>query len=115
MLASELVGKDGKVISFEPTPRTFASLSENAAGKNNISIYNNAVLDTETEIEFYDYGPKYSAFNSFKKRESDAIFFKDTAKSFVTKTVSIDSFCKKNHVVPTFIKIDAEGSEYLIV
>ena len=84
ILASDLVGESGQVISFEPTPRTFASLSENASRKNNIKVYNNAVLDEEIEIEFFDYGPKYSAFNSFKKRESDAIFFKNSVDSFIS-------------------------------
>lgn len=115
VLASAIVGENGKVIAFEPTPRTFTSLSENAARKNNIQVYNNAVLNEETEIEFYDYGPKYSAFNSFKKRESDAIFFKHEVESFKVKTVAIDAFCNKESVSPTFIKIDAEGSEYLIL
>ncbi len=115
ILASDLVGESGQVISFEPTPRTFASLSENANRKNNIKVYNNAVLDEEIEIEFFDYGPKYSAFNSFKKRESDAIFFKNSVDSFKVKTVAIDTFCQKNSLSPTFIKIDAEGSEYLIL
>lgn len=115
ILASALVGDTGKVISFEPTPRTFQSLSENAARKNNIKVYNNAVLNEETEIEFFDYGPKYSAFNSFRKRESEVIFFKNQVESFKVKTVSIDLFCKKEAISPTFIKIDAEGSEYLIL
>lgn len=115
VLASRLVGDGGKVIGFEPTPRTFTSLLENTEGKNNVEVYNNAVLNEEKEIIFFDYGPKYSAFNSFKKRESDAIFFKDKVESFKVKTISIDMFCKENTLSPTFIKIDAEGSEYLIL
>lgn len=115
VLASRLVGNSGKVIGFEPTPRTFTSLLENTKGKNNVEVYNNAVLNEEKEITFFDYGPKYSAFNSFKKRESDAIFFKNKVESFKVKTISIDSFCKKKILSPTFIKIDAEGSEYLIL
>lgn len=115
MLASALVGEKGRIFSFEPTPRTFKSLEENAKTKKNITAYNNAVLDQETEIEFFDYGPKFSAFNSFKKRTSDEIFFKDKAERIVVKTVSLDKFCKKNNLAPTLIKIDAEGSEHLIL
>ncbi len=115
MLASSLVGDTGKVISFEPTPRTFESLAENAKIKKNIEVYNNAVLDKETEIEFFDYGPKFSAFNSFKKRTSDDIYFKESAEKIKVKTVAIDSFCFEKNLKPTIIKIDAEGSEYLIL
>jgi FkbM family methyltransferase len=115
MLASSLIGDRGEVISFEPTPRTFASLLENAKTKKNIQVYNNAVLDRETEIEFFDYGPKYSAFNSFKKRTSEEIFFRNDVDKITVKTVAIDSFCKEKKLSPTLIKIDAEGSEHLIL
>lgn len=115
MLASALVGDTGKVVSFEPTPRTFKSLEENAKTKKNIRVYNNAVLDKETEIEFFDYGPKFSAFNSFKKRTSSDIYFRNDAEKIKVKTISIDTFCKERNVVPTLIKIDAEGSEHLIL
>jgi FkbM family methyltransferase len=115
MLASSLVGEKGRVVSFEPTPRTFASLSENANSKKNIEVYNNAVLNKEMEIEFFDYGPKFSVFNTFKKRTSEDIFFKDDVEKIKVKTIAIDSFCKEKNVWPTFIKIDAEGSEYLIL
>lgn len=115
ILASDLVGDTGKVYSFEPTPRTFASLSENANHKKNISVYNNAILDKETTIDFFDYGPKYSAFNTFKKRTGEEIFFKEEVTKISVATISLDDFCKKNAITPTFIKIDAEGSEYLIL
>lgn len=115
ILASDLVGEKGHVYSFEPTPRTFASLSENASHKKNISVYNNAILNKETTIDFFDYGPKYSAFNTFEKRTGEEIFFKEDVLKISVKTVSLDDFCKKNAITPTFIKIDAEGSEYLIL
>lgn len=115
ILASELVGDIGKVYSFEPTPRTFISLQENASRKNNIHVYNNAILNEDTTIDFFDYGPKYSAFNTFKKRTGEEIFFKNNVSKISVKTISLDSFCKENTIIPTFIKIDAEGSEYLIL
>lgn len=115
VLASDLVGERGSVYSFEPTPRTFSSLKENAERKTNISVFNNAVMDTKTTIDFFDYGPKYSAFNSFKKRTADEIIFKDDAVKIAVETVSIDDFCKERNLLPTLIKIDAEGAEYLIL
>ena len=115
VLASDLVGKSGQVHSFEPTPRTFESLKENAKNKNTIKVYNNAILDKETTIDFYDYGPKYSAFNTFKKRTAKEITFRDEVSKISVKTISLDHFCKKGNISPTFIKIDAEGSEYLIL
>lgn len=115
MLASALIGESGKVHSFEPTPRTFKSLQQNASVKKNITVNNNAVLDGEKEITFFDYGPKFSAFNSFHKRTNDDIYFKDQAEKITVQTVSLDSYCQKNEIHPTVIKIDAEGAEHLIL
>jgi len=115
VLSSSLVGPSGQVHSFEPTPRTYTSLKENLSGKNNCTVNNNAVLDHETEIEFVDYGPKYSAFNSFQKRSSDEMKFLPKPEIFKAKTISLDKYCADKNIVPTLIKIDAEGAEHLIL
>ena len=115
MLASELVGESGHVYSFEPTPRTFATLKENASRKRNITVENKAILNEETTIDFFDYGPKYSAFNTFKKRTDEHIAFKDNAEKISVKTLSLDAYVKEKQCSPRFIKIDAEGSEHLIL
>lgn len=115
MLASVLVGENGSVYSFEPTPRTFNSLEKNSHNKNNIVVNNNAVLNTETEISFIDYGAKYSAFNSFHKRTSKDTSFLKKMTEIKVKTISLDNYCIKKNLKPDFIKIDAEGAEYLIL
>ena len=115
MLASALVGEKGVVHSFEPTPRTFNSLEKNSQTKNNIIVNNNAVLNTDTEISFIDYGAKYSAFNSFHKRTSEDTSFLKKLTEIKVKTVSLDNYCKTKQIVPDFIKIDAEGAESLIL
>jgi FkbM family methyltransferase len=115
ILNSSLVGETGQVHSFEPTPRTFKTLKENSLRKNNITVNNNAVLDTETEIEFVDYGPKYSAFNSFQKRTGEQMAFLSRPEKLKVKTISLDKYSFDRHVTPTIIKIDAEGAEYLIL
>ena len=115
MLTSKLIGDKGQVHSFEPTPRTFNTLKENTKEKNNVTVNNNAVLDHETEIEFVDYGPKFSAFNSFQKRTSDEMKFLSEPEKIKVKTVSLDKYCDNKNIIPDFIKIDAEGAEYLIL
>ncbi len=115
ILNSALIGDNGQVHSFEPTPRTFNTLKQNSSIRNNITVNNNAVLNYETEIEFIDYGPKYSAFNSFKKRTGDQMSFLGKPKKVKIKTISLDTYCKEKSIIPTFIKIDAEGAEYLII
>lgn len=118
MLASFLVEKSGKVYSLEPTPRTFYSLKLNSqmAQNKNIFPYNLAALDTKTTIDFLDYGPKYSAFNTFKNRqENNYKFLHKQEKHLSVPTTDIDSFCQENNVMPNFIKIDAEGAEHKIL
>ncbi len=115
MLTSALVGEKGQIHSFEPTPRTFQTLKDNTSPKNNITINNNAVLDKETEIEFVDYGPKYSAFNSFQKRTGEEMAFLSQPEKIKVKTISLDRYAAEKNLTPNFIKIDAEGAEYLIL
>jgi FkbM family methyltransferase len=111
MLASSLVGESGRVISFEPTPRTFALLSQNTASKRNVTIHNVAVFDEEKEIEFYDYGPAFAALNSTTCRTSDQIPFRLNGTKLSVKTVAIDAVCELEGIEPTVVKVDAEGAE----
>lgn len=124
LLASRLAGPSGSVHGFEPTPRTFKTLSENIArnasdadgiSRAKVSLNNVAVLDHETEIDFVDYGPKNSAFNSYKSRDGKGMEFLGQPEHFKAKTISLDAYCKEKSVAPTIIKIDAEGAEHLIL
>lgn len=115
MLASKIVGKNGQVHSFEPTPRTFDTLNENAARTNNITAVNAAILDKATMIDFYDYGPKYSVFNTFEKRTTPDLFFKDNVEKVSVKAISLDEYTQSKKLSPLFVKIDAEGSEHLVL
>lgn len=115
MLARELVGETGFVHSFEPTPRTFSSLAENIREFKNVSANNAAVFNKETEIEFIDYGPKYSAFNSYKERTGVDMKFLGKPEVVLAKTISLDNYCTAGSLRPTMVKIDAEGAEYIIL
>ncbi len=115
VLASRLVEQTGQVHSFEPTPRTFQSLKANMESRSNSIVNNLAVMDKETEIDFVDYGPKYSAFNSFQTRQSKEMNFLTPPEKLKVKTTSIDKYCDKNKIIPSVIKIDAEGAEHIIL
>lgn len=115
ILASNLVAPNGQVHSFEPTPRTFISLKENASLKNNVIVNNLAVMNSEQEIQFTDYGPKYSAFNSYRNRTGKEMSFLSKPELIKVKTTSLDAYRQKNKISPTIIKIDAEGAEHIIL
>ena len=115
MLASSLVGAEGRVVSFEPTPRTFALLAENTSAKPNIEIFNLAILDAEGRAKFYDYGPTFAALNSTTRRTSSRVLSHVHAQELSVRTVAIDSVCEKERIEPTIVKIDAEGAEARIL
>ncbi len=116
LLAARLVG-EGKVYSFEPTPRTFGLLKENVSPVSNVILNQRAVLDKEGVIPFVDYGLNYGAYNTYKDRTSEDIkrFLRHYKKMINVKTIVLDKYCQENNVKPTFIKIDAEGAEHLIL
>jgi len=115
LLAENLVGPKGKIFSFEPTPRTFKILKENTINFKNVKINQLALLDKEGLVSFTDYGSQYAVFNTLKKRIDKDFFKGKKTKTIKIKTIILDEYCKKNNIKPNFIKIDAEGTEYLIL
>jgi FkbM family methyltransferase len=114
LLASFIVGKKGEVHSFEPTPSSFNILEANALNKVNVVLNNCAVFSKKKTIFINDYGTKYSAFNSiYKPRLPSDINLK--AQKYRAKSTSIDDYVKSEGIIPNFIKIDAESSEYEIL
>jgi FkbM family methyltransferase len=116
LLAAALVGEKGSVHTFEPTPRTFKTLEMNAMQHPNIKATNAALMDHDSTISFMDYGPKYSAFNSFENRSAnDLNFLRKNGVEITVPAISLDGYIAKNNINPTFIKIDAEGAESIIL
>ncbi|CAN5782061.1 hypothetical protein BH11BAC4_BH11BAC4_11690 [soil metagenome] len=109
IIAHKMVGNEGHVISFEPTPSTFSLLVKNLAGKKNVKAENLAVYSVQTNMEFNDYGLKYMVFNSFKKARLNDIDL--VAEHINVQTTTLDNYCRLNNVKPSFIKIDAESVE----
>lgn len=113
LLAENLVGGSGRIYSFEPTPMTYAVLKENTKKFPNIYNFQIALADETGAMEFIDYGPRYSVFNSFSNRNLE--FLSKRAKTIKIPTETLDNFCRKENVAPTIIKLDAEGAEGLIL
>lgn len=116
LLGSLIVGGEGKVHSFEPTPSTFNILRSNLYAKKNVELKNMAVYSNNTNLSIYDYGVRYSAFNSLysARLPNKAISKLDPIKIDV-QAISLDEYIIANNIIPNFIKIDAESSEYEIL
>ncbi|MFX0140232.1 MAG: FkbM family methyltransferase [Candidatus Hodarchaeota archaeon] len=116
LLSSLLVGSEGQVHSFEPSPITFNILKQNASNKDNVFLSNWAVFSEKKIVLLNDYGIKYSAFNSiYKARLPQDILSKLNPKQYEVESISIDEYVDHKCVKPNFIKIDAESSEYEIL
>lgn len=113
MLASRLVEDQGQVHSFEPTPWTFNLLTKNTIDHKNVFLNNYAVSDKKEIIEFFDYGPGFGAFNTSDQNGAPALHRHKTLVK--VNTISIDEYCREHSLKPDFIKLDAEGAEYLIL
>jgi len=116
LLGSILVGNEGRVYSFEPIPSTFNILKANVSNKDNVFLNNCAVFYEKKKVLINDYGIKYSALNSiYNARLPQDILLKLKTKEYEVESISIDDYVKHNGVIPNFIKIDAESSEYEIL
>ncbi|MCD6018670.1 MAG: methyltransferase FkbM family [Bacteroidetes bacterium] len=111
---SDLVGNNGKVFAFEPTPETFhyflETIAINGLSKNVIP-YQKAVADRNTSAFFKVSEHSVDASNSL-------IPFNDDISNEEVKVdvISIDNFVEANNIPRiNFAKIDAEGAEYLVL
>jgi FkbM family methyltransferase len=113
LLASELVGAEGRVVAIEPMPETFGRLARNVAinsPHDNITTIKSAAYSIRTTLSFRDYGLVYSAFNS-------AFDARSASNLHLHGQVFVDA-CTCDDVVSALalprvdvIKIDAESSE----
>jgi FkbM family methyltransferase len=115
LLASRLVGPTGSVHAFEPTPGTCAVLERNAGTRENVRLNNLAVHGSSGTLEMFDYGHRFSAFNSVAlPRLPKAMLARLRPTTLRARAVSLDEYAS-GKLPPNFVKIDAEGSEYQVL
>jgi FkbM family methyltransferase len=112
MLASLLVGPSGRVVAFEPTPRTRRDLSSNTAELANVTIVPMAAWDGPGRLTLRDFGWRRSSFNSvLAPRMTKARPY----ESIEVEAIAVDDWLIAHGVVPHFIKIDAESAEHRVL
>ncbi len=118
LLASQIVGENGKVYSIEASPVTYRVLEQNATKTNNITSFNYAVSDQEQEMTFYEFPNLYSEYNSLfvGQYKGEEWFLKYKPKEITIQAIKLDDFLLKRHnIKPSFIKIDVEGAEFAVL
>jgi FkbM family methyltransferase len=107
VLGSKLVGKNGKVISFEPTPDTRKYLIKNilANDLHNVVVEPLAISNKSGK----------AFFEVTDNSECNSIVLDENVVSEMIEidTISIDDYCIKNNINSIdLIKMDIEGQEY---
>lgn len=102
----------GKVIAFEPIPRTYSQLTTNIAlnGCKNITAYNFGLSDKAGRMSFF-YNTKISGASSLKKLHNNKGIIKVTCKLLPLDGISNKLPAKKIDLV----KCDVEGAELFVV
>ncbi|OGG41020.1 hypothetical protein A2118_02125 [Candidatus Kaiserbacteria bacterium GWA2_50_9] len=112
LLFSALVGERGRVYAFEPTPRTFGILRKNSSDKQNVTLVNVALMEMEGERNLADYGAEKSGLNTVLPKSSN----NGIRPSLLSvEVMTLDSYCFVHNIRPTFIKIDVEGAEEMVL
>ncbi|HEB62010.1 MAG TPA: FkbM family methyltransferase [Bacteroidetes bacterium] len=117
LLASELVGKEGIVQSFEASLQNFEILKKNTAKLDNTIIHHQAVSDIKGIIAFYEFPNLFSEYNSLDitQFEHESWFKDNISNKTNVKSILLDEFLIAEKLFPKIIKIDVEGAEFKVV
>ena len=118
LLVASLVGKKGKVYSFEPEPRNYDYLVKNIElnSYNNVFAIQKAVSDKNAKTKLficpYDTGhhtiKQYEGIRDYKPE-----FLTKEEKFIEIETITLDDFFKDKERLIDVIKMDVEGAEML--
>jgi len=107
---AKLVGGNGRVIAFEPLKEAFYLLKKNIEINNyegRVKIQQKGLLDKVGKATLF-----YHPYHIGASKLVDDLECREKRE---TETISLDEFFKNNHSKISFIKMDADGSEYLIL
>lgn len=113
LIASKIVGNNGLVICFEPSPITFNRLVENVKLNNlkNIDLRNIGLSNVKDELTFYMSDNGYDAWNSFAPSEDNKL---ENSIQVLVSTLDAElQNVEKSKI--KLIKIDVEGWEKFVL
>ena len=118
MWALPLVGKEGKVVSFEPSPANLSILEWHRTHNkfSQWAIVPKAVSDVDSEEEFFLVDTGDSPMNSLTTGAPGTPFMSGRdIRKISMQTMTLDTFCSESSLRPNLVKIDVEGAELLVL
>ena len=117
LLASKLLGENGRVLSIEASKVTSEVLMENTKRHKNITTKHLACTDTDQLISFYEFPVLYSEYNTLSPEQfEEADWIKtNPPKEIQVEGKRLDHLIEELHLHPRFIKIDVEGAELQVI
>ena len=114
IVASRLAGPSGRVIAFEPNPESLPILERHFAlnGATNVTVESVGLMDKES-VELFYANRGTCSWNSTFIRD----FANDMSRDepIEIKTTTLDRYCEGKKCHPALIKVDTEGSEFLVL
>lgn len=112
---TDLVSKiipEAKVYSFEPSPQTFKTLSQNKFSEN-VKTFNIGLGEKNETIDFFVFGDDSTLNSAFDRNlENNNLHAEVEKANFKT----LDSFCEEQNINNiSFLKIDTEGNELSVL
>ena len=113
-----LVGKEGLVYSFEPSPANLSILEWHRTNNNfsHWAIIPKAVSDVDAEEEFFLVDTGDSPMNSLTTGvPGTPLMSGRNLRKISIQTISLDTFCSEVSLRPNLVKIDVEGAELKVL
>jgi FkbM family methyltransferase len=117
---SKLVGEYGTVFVFEPGPNNVAYIRKNVRNRSNVRLIEKALSDKTGKVDFFvehlsgqnnTLLGNYDVFNE----NSSLANWNSGYQQVTVDAMQLDEFIDQEGVAPSFLKIDVEGAEYLVL